>query len=638
MNKNYNINVHVITTIVSTFLLTILSATSIQASAQEQSKPNILWLITEDNSKDYLKLYNENGASMPAIEKLAQNGLVFNNAFANTPVCSTARTTLATGLYGTSIGTMNHRSYRKVNLPKNVKPFSQILKNAGYFTSNNVKTDYNFIDDKSFWSESSKSAHWRNRKNNQPFFHMQTFAVTHEGKLHFRKGAIKSAPTKHDPKKVELAPIYPDTPTFRYTHARTLDNHVKADQQMAAVIKQLEDDGELENTFIFYFGDHGGVLPGSKGYVFERGLSVPLVVRVPENFKHLLGEGLTKENTRVNGLVSFIDFAPTVLELAGLPSPQAYPGQSFLSKNLDLNKLNQRDEIYAQADRFDEKSDLVRTVRKGNFKYIRNYQPYYPDGLENFYRYKQVAFKEWRELFHQGKLNDQQASFFQPKAPEALYDLANDPWETNNLADEAQYQSSLMQLRVLLKDHLQAIPDLGFIAESVMVQTKIKENFYDYGQNHSDRIQQMIAIADLQLKPFNEVKAQLKYALTLNDDDMVYRAIIALTSFGAEAKSFEPIMKHLLNSSKNIPVRSRALEFLTLVNNYDPRKDFIKIYLQSKHDIERVEMLNIATLLKEQKGFSFIQPESALIPLSKDVQQSNKVIVWLKNRWNYISQ
>ena len=387
----------------------------VKVTTKVEKKPNVIWLITEDNSKHYLKLYDENGAKMPTIEKLAANGLIFDNAFSNSPVCSTARTTLATGLYGSSIGTMNHRSYHMVSLPESVKPFSQLLKQSGYYTTNNVKTDYNFAPIPEIWSDSSKKAHWRNRKDNQPFFHMQTFAITHEGKLHFKKGAVENSPTKHDPSKIKLAPIYPDTPTFRYTHARTLDNHVKADNQMANLIQQLEEDGELENTFIFYFGDHGGVLPGSKGYLFELGLSVPLVVRVPENFKHLLPEGLQKPNTRVSGIVSFIDFAPTVLELAGVESPKAYHGQSFLSAKASLDDLNERDEVYAQADRFDEKSDLVRSVRKGNFKYIRSYQPYYPDGLENFYRYKQLAFQEWRELFHQGKLTPQQASFFLPK-------------------------------------------------------------------------------------------------------------------------------------------------------------------------------------------------------------------------------
>ncbi len=606
--------------------------------SRSAEKPNIVWLITEDNSKHYLKLYDESGAKMPTVESLAENGLIFDNAFSNSPVCSTARTTLATGLYGSSMGTMNHRSYHKVTLPDSVKPFSQLLKQAGYYTTNNVKTDYNFAPIPEVWSDSSNKANWKNRQEGQPFFHMQTFAITHEGKLHFKKGQIQNVATQHDPNKVKLAPIYPDTKTFRYTHARTLDNHVKADSQMANVIKQLEQDGELENTFIFYFGDHGGVLPGSKGYLFESGLSVPLVVRVPKNFKHLLPHSLQKPNTRVTGTVSFIDFAPTVLELAGVDAPNAYPGLSFLSKEVSLQTLNQRDEIFGEADRFDEKSDLVRSVRKGNLKYIRNYQPFYPDGLENLYRYKQVAFQEWRTLFLQGKLTPQQAAFFLPKKVEALYDLSIDPYEMKNLADKPEYQTQLKQLRELLQQHQRNIPDLGFLAESKLVQTKTDKSFYDYGHEQQAKIKQLISVADLQLKPYSQIQTQLITALKHKDDDVVYRAVIVATSFDQQAKALVPTITKLLSNSHSIQVRSRALEFLTMVNGFDPRKAFSSLYQSTKHDLEKVELLNIATLLKEQRGFIFEQPIGATTPITEDIKLAKMVTVWLKNRWGFISK
>ncbi len=602
-----------------------------------EKKPNIIWLITEDNSKHYLKLYDESGAKMPTIEKLAKNGLIFDNAFSNSPVCSTARSTLATGLYGSRLGTMNHRSYKKVSMPEGLNPLSKILKQAGYYTTNNVKTDYNFNDDHTLWSQSSKKANWRNREAGQPFFHVQTFAITHESKLHFKKGAITNVATKHSPKDIALAPIYPDTPTFRYTHARTLDNHQKADNQMANLIAQLEKEGELENTFIFYFGDHGGVLPGSKGYLFELGLSVPLVVRVPENFKHLLGDDLKKENTRVSGLVSFIDFAPTVLALAGLEIPSEYTGQSFLSPDTSLDDLNKRDVVFGQADRFDEKSDLVRSVRKGNFKYIRNYQPYYPDGLHNYYRYKQLAFQEWRNLFKQGKLTSQQAAFFKPKASEALFDLTNDPYEMNNLAGRAEFQTKLVQLRNILREKQQMSPDLGFIAESKLVQTDINTSFYEYGNATNDHIQVLIDIANLPLMPFEQAKEALTSALNNKHEDRVYRALIALTSFGQQGIEFTPLVKNLLAKSSSIRVRGRALEYLTLVDNYDPTIIFNQLYAQAIHDLEQVELLNIATLLKEQKGFVFTKPDSVTLIEAKRGTSDFMINTWLSNQWAYVS-
>ena len=217
-----------------------------------------------------------------------------------------------------------------------------------------------------------------------------------------------------------------------------------------------------------------------------------------------MGNGLDKEKTRVDGIVSFIDFAPTALALAGVEAPKEYPGKGFLSADVDLTTLNKRDQVFAQADRFDEKSDLVRSVRKGNYKYIRNYQPYYPDGLDNYYRYKQVAFQEWRELFYADKLSPVQAAFFQPKAAEALYDISEDPFETNNLANNPAHKGKLLELRTLLRQNQRNYPDLGFIAESKLVQTQVANNYFDFANHHNAYIQQLIDIADLQLQPFTK--------------------------------------------------------------------------------------------------------------------------------------
>ena len=605
------------------------------ASSLEQ--PNIMWLVTEDNSKHYLSLFNRGGANMPTIDSLAAEGLVFENAFANSPVCSTARTTLATGAYATSIGTMNHRGYEDVTLPEHFLPFTALLKKAGYYTSNRAKTDYNFKQPEGTWDDSSSLAHWRNRAEGQPFFYMQTFSVTHEGKLHFPAAAITNQKTKHNPNDIELAPIYPNTEIFRYTHARVLDNHVKADKQIARVIEELEQDGELENTFIFYFGDHGGVLPGSKGYVFETGLSVPLVIRIPENFKHLVGSGLKKGNTRVTGFVSFIDFAPTVLSLVGIEPPKEYPGQTFLSADIDINTLNRRDEVFAQADRFDEKSDFVRSVRKGNFKYIRSYQPYYPNGLNNYYRYKQFAYQEWRELFKADKLSPVQAAFFEPKSAEALYNLSSDPFETKNLVGNLEYKDTLMALRALLRQNQRKYPDLGFIAESKLLQTPNISNYYDYSIANNASIQQLIDIANLPLFPFAEVSRQLHEALTDPDENKVYRALIAATSFGDEASELTPLITKLMIDSSSILVRSRALEFLTLVGDMDPTDHFAQLYQQAEHDMEKLELLNIATLLKEQKGYTFAMSPGAISQRPEPDSPSFKVNTWLYNRWDYIT-
>lgn len=615
----------------------VLSIVAGIAQSQTPEKPNILWLISEDNSKHYLQLYNESGAQMPNVERLASQGLTFNNAFSNAPVCSTARTTLATGIYGVKLGTYQHRGYETVSLPEGFKSFNQSLKEAGYYTSNNSKTDYNFVDHGKLWDQSSKQATWRNKQPNQPFFHAQTFMVTHEGKLHFKEGVMANVATKHDPSKITLAPIYPDTPTFRYTMAKTLDNHKTLDSQIGSVLKKLEQDGELENTFIFYFGDHGGVLPGSKGYLFERGLNVPLVVRVPENFKHLVGEGLRQPNVKVDGFVSFIDFAPTMLKLAGLTPEKEMDGQAFLHSQLSLAELNKRDFTFSHADRFDEKSDLVRSIRVGNYKYIRHYQPFYSDSLYAYFRYRQLAFKEWQELYQQGKLNAIQRSFFEPSGVESLFDVNADPYETVNLVSDVKHQAKLLELRNQLKQTVTNMPDLGFIPESIWL-AESKGQAFEFGSHQQARIAELIEIADMQLEPFAGVKNTLLNYLNKGSTEQQQWALITLSSFAKEAKEVIPAVQTLLTNTTNALVKGRAIEFLTLQNAISPVMPLSQVIAAENNPLVKVELLNIAAFIHQYTGDIFPVPKHFKLKKPSRESANFKINTWMYERWLYISK
>ena len=265
--------------------LVLLSVAKLPAA----DRPNIVWIVSEDNSIHYLSHFFPGGASAPEIESMAAHGLTFNHAFSNAPVCSVARTTLATSCYGPRIGTQFHRRYKMAAMPEGLKMFPAYLRNAGYYTTNNSKKDYNAIEGEGVWDESSKNASWRNRTDpGQPFFHMESHAQSHESSLHFDVKTFQNEATKTDPNSIKLADYFPDTPLFRYTHARYHDRMQVIDDIVGRTIAKLEEDGLLEDTFVFYFGDHGGVLPRSKGYLYESGLHVPLVVRVPENFKLLV--------------------------------------------------------------------------------------------------------------------------------------------------------------------------------------------------------------------------------------------------------------------------------------------------------------------------------------------------------------
>ena len=295
---------------------------------------------------------------------------------------------------------------------------------------------------------------------------------------------MQSERTKTPVDTVKLHPYHPDTPTFRYTLARYFDRMTMVDGQMGAVLQKLKEDGLLEDTFVFYFGDHGGVLPRRKGYAYESGLRVPLVVRIPENFKQLADH---ERGTRTDGFVSFIDFGPTVLNLAGLSVPEDMDGSAFFGKGTTAKELSSRNEAFGYADRFDEKYDLVRTLRKGKWKYVRNYQGFYPDGLQNNYRYRMLAFAEWRELHQAGKLNAYQRQFFEPRPAEQLFDLSQDPHEVKDLSQNPAYREVLLDMRRRMTAKVKGINDLSFYPESHMVAHALEDGI-GFGKNMAGRL------------------------------------------------------------------------------------------------------------------------------------------------------
>jgi len=571
-------------------------------------KPNFVWLISEDNSVHYMKLFDQHGAETPRIAELAQHGLIFENAFSNAPVCSVARTTLITSCYGPRIGTQFHRRTVMAPMPTGLKMFPTYLRDAGYYTTNNSKKDYNAIEGQGVWDASSNKASWRNRKDGQPFFHKQSFKTTHESSLHFKD---MKRPTKHDPKDVFVAPYHPNTETFRYTNARYRDNMQKVDAEIGAVVDELEKDGLLEDTFIFYFGDHGGVLPRGKGYAFESGLHVPLVVRVPDKWKHL-----TKDATlgsRQKGFVSFIDFGPTLLHLAGIEVPEQVDGKPFLGPELSMAEVSERDEAFGYADRFDEKFDLVRTLRKGKYEYVRSYQPFNFDGLQNNYRYKMLAFQEWRELYSAGKLNEVQKQFFEPRPAEALYDLSEDPHETKNLATDANYATVLKDMRDRLSKHVKSMPDLSLYPESHLAD-KAFENPVEFGKTHKQEIASLVDIADLSLQPFDEAKSGIQAALMSRNRWERYWALIACSSHGKAALAFAEKAKALARNDEENLVRVRAAEFLALADAPDSRELATKVIAQSlknsRHGVEANLILNTLVLLKDgPQNYQFDVPE-----------------------------
>ena len=599
----------------------LLLAILLMAQRSIQDRPNIVWLVTEDNSKHYLQLYEEDGAAMPQIESLAEQGIVFNHAFSNAPVCSVARSTLISGCYAPRLGAQYHRRMKLAPMPEGQEMFPYYLRKEGYYTTNNSKEDYNLIKSDQVWDESSRQATYKNRKKDQPFFHVQNFGITHEGRLHFPAEQIKNVGLDSD--SVQPFPYHPNTEVYRYTYAWYYDLHRKADDMIGKFIKELEEEGLMENTIIFYYGDHGGVLPRSKGYIYESGLHVPLVVYVPPKWKDRFP---LESGTRTDAFVQFIDFGPTVLNLAGAYIPEGMDGKPFLGKGVSKIDLEKRNTAFGYADRFDEKYDLVRSYRKGKYKYIRNYQPFNIDALFNFYRYKMLAYSEWEQLHNDGILDRNQEQFFQPRAVEGLYDIENDPHELNNLAIDPSYLAILQELRKTLQKQVKTMPDLSFYPEPFFLERGIG-NPVKFGQQNKNEIAELIEIADLSLLPFEEALKGIKKALKDENPWKRYWGLISCSSFGKEASSLSDLARDMmLNDDENL-VRIRAVEFLGL--NGEPLdiamiKDIVQ---NAKSETEANLILNTIALLKSTRS-------DFEIDLPKDMFNAD----WINNEQDLVSR
>jgi len=594
--------------ILTYFLIALVVFSCKRTQEKEAPKPpNIVWLVSEDNSKHFLKLYDENGASMPNIESLAAKGIIFNNAFSNAPVCSVARSTIISGCYAPRVGVQYHRRMELAPMPDGLKMFPEYLREAGYYTTNNSKEDYNFIKSENVWDESSKNASYKNRKIGQPFFHVQNFGTTHEGQLHFTKTQMDSTTTETVAEDVTVFPYHPSTPLYRFTNAYYRDLHLKVDNQIGDFIKQLESDGLMEDTIIFYYGDHGGVLPRSKGYIYESGLNVPMVVYIPEKWKHLSPVEMGSET---DAFVQFIDLAPTVLNLAGANIPEQIDGKPFLGEMITNENLNKRNTTLGYADRFDEKYDLVRSLRKGKYKYIRNYQPFNIDALFNFYRYKMLAYKEWQKLFENGKLSEEQEQFFKSRSAEALYDIEKDPHELHNLATDSSHKLILKELRSNLQDQVKSMPDLSFYPEPYFLEVGLS-NPVDYGRQNKVEISELIDIADLSLKPFEESKEEIEQALKSDNPWKRYWGLIVCSSFGKESYPFFKMGVQLSKYDKNNLVRSRAVEFLMLHVQKVPTDLILEILENAESEAEANLILNSIALIKTvQPSFKINIPKT----------------------------
>ncbi|MHC4203772.1 MAG: sulfatase-like hydrolase/transferase [Planctomycetota bacterium] len=431
-------------------------------------RPNILWISTEDISPD-LGCYGDSYAVTPNIDKLAARGVRYTNVYSHSGVCAPTRSGIITGMYPTTIGT--HHMRCKGVPPAYVKCFSEYLRAADYYCTNNSKTDYQFDPPPSAWDESSRKAHWRNRGKNQPFFAVINFTTSHESQIRNRsKGMLDRIAAlkpheKHDPDKAVLPPYYPDTPLVRKDWAQYYDIITLMDKQVANVLKQLQDDRLADDTIVWFWGDHGRGLPRGKRWIYDSGLRIPLIIHVPAKWRKLAmpeNPDAVKPGTVNDDLVAFIDFAPTMLSLAGIKIPDHIQGKAFLGSQ----KAEPREYIFAARDRMDEAYDLIRAVRDKRYKYIRNYMWYVTRGQDINYMNQMPTMQEMRRLNAEDKLKGPQKQYFEETKPvEELYDTATDPHEVKNLASDPKYKDVLRRMRVIHAKWVRETRDMGLIPE-----------------------------------------------------------------------------------------------------------------------------------------------------------------------------
>ncbi len=456
------------------------------------SQPNILWLVAEDLSP-YLPSFGDSTIKTPNISRLADEGVRYTNVYSPSGVCSPSRFALSTGTYPTSGGGHNMRTLfgeleqiglipYEVVTPPDVKMMSQVLRENGYYCTNNAKGDYQYLATVTAWDESSMRAHWRNRPEGKPFFSIFNFDITHESQFfgppmkrnkrfsgdfpenvrNYNWGDRIDSSEWHlnvpPDLDVDVPPYLPDVEKVRNDMRVMYSNIIEMDKQVGFLLNQLEEDGLLENTIVVWYTDHGGPLPRQKRLMYDAGLKVPMIIRYP---------GAQRAGTVDDQLISFIDFAPTTFSFADIGIPGYIEGQAFSGP---LKAAQPRNYIHAGADRLDEYIDMIRAVKDKRYKYLLNLKPEQGYYLPLAYREQIISMKVLLEMRDNNELNDVQMQWFRDSKPdEELFDTWNDPHEIQNIADDPEYQEKLEELRAECARWMKETNDKGFIPEADLI-------------------------------------------------------------------------------------------------------------------------------------------------------------------------
>ncbi len=605
--------------LIKSFLVIITAA---MTSAAFAARPNILWISAEDINA-HLGCYGDPHAITPNLDSLAGQGIRFTHAYTSAGVCAPCRSGIITGMYQNSIGT--HHMRCNAVLPKWLKPFPMLLRKAGYYCTNNSKTDYQFSKPSrsEIWDESGSRAHWKKRAKDQPFFAVFNYTGCHESGIASEakyKAVTRdlAAGQRQDAAKLTtLPPYYPDTPVTREDWKRNYELITAMDAWVGKLIAEVKEAGLYEETIIFFWTDHGVGLPRAKRWLYESGTRVPLVVRIPGS-----------QGGVVDGqLVSSVDFAPTVLNLAGLEVPTHLQGRAFLGDGLSAP----RDYVYGARDRMDERYDIIRAVRDSRFRYIRNFEP-----LKPYYQYmntpeKGATMMEIRRAEKEGTLTEIGKLFSASRKPvEELYDVQEDPHEIHNLASDPNYAQKLIKMRKSLAKWQRDIGDIGLIPEAeIEIREQVSGSRFEILNSQGAPVQFLDALVNSATKASEGIEALPSLLKAMKDKDSAVRywGVTGIGNIGkkAGAEAMAEARKAMKDNSPS--VRIGAARAVARLGAPDMAIPVLVSELKSEHQWGRLAAAIVLDEMDEQA-----RPALDALQQAVKQRQPNKYIVRVANR------
>lgn len=613
----------------SSFPFTLLIPTICMVfCAQAVERPNILWLSAEDINAHF-GCYGDPHAVTPNLDQLATEGVRYTHAFTSAGVCAPCRSGIITGMYQTSIGTMHMRS--KAKIPDSIQPFPIYLRKAGYYCTNNSKTDYQFKHPSETWDVSGRKGHWEKRPDvSKPFFSVFNFTGCHESGIasddKFETVTKNLSPgERQEPKQfTNLPPYYPVTPVVLNDWKRNYELITAMDAWVGEHIQKLKDDGLYEDTIIVYWSDHGVGLPRAKRWLYDSGTRVPLIVRIPEKWR-IDGQG--KPGSVDDQLISSLDFGITALNLAGLPAPPVTQGRAFLGKNLSP----ERDYVYGARDRMDERYDIIRSVRDKKYRYIRNYEP-----LKPYFQYmntpeKGATMMELRRVAKGAEMPPAMKLFMAKQKPvEEFYDLQADPHEIKNLANDPAHLERLTRFREVHTKWIRDTRDLGLIPEPEL-ELREKADGSRYGilsKNDDPTLPSRLGKIAAQASDGEAALPELLIGLADRDAAVRYWAATGIGNIGvpAKEKSIKAIRRALSNDGSTVVRIAAARALLRMKSGEEAALSELMSALKSPEQWSR---LHAAIALDEADE----QARSAISALKEALKnQPNKYIVRVANK------